>query len=97
MTVTKDAIRDALIKILKQVQTSCGHADADSITATTRPMLDLENFDSNVALPTIELLALELGITIPKDVNIFVSSDGKKKLTVDEAVLVVAQCIAKGA
>jgi len=72
-----------LIQILQQIQAT-SKMPSPAITAATKPIDDLPGFDSKIWPAAISMLADSLGITIPVDENIFVSPDGKHRLTVRE-------------
>jgi hypothetical protein len=86
--VNIEQVTKVLIEILKEDQKTFGHNDGDSITDGTLPHGGLKGFQSDVT-PTIVLrLAKRLGQALGDDVdpvNIFVSSDKRKKLTVRQA------------
>lgn len=73
-----------LIKILEQIQ-AASKQPGPTITASTQPINDLPGFDSKIWPAAISMLAAALGISLPVDENIFVSRDGKRRLTVREA------------
>jgi len=72
----------ALIEeILQQVQTMSGRPPA-TVGGGTVPIGDLQGFDSLNGLEVTILLAERIGYAIPGDVNLFVSEDGRRALTV---------------
>lgn len=77
-----------LVDILKECQRMFGHDDPDSVTPKTRPHGGLKGFQSDVTPTIIRRLAKKLGHPLPEEVdpvNIFVSEDKTRKLTVEEA------------
>ena len=50
-----------------------------------------EGFDSKIWPVAIGILAGEIGIEIPDDVNIFVSEDGETALSIDQVVAAVCK------
>lgn len=72
--------------VLRKIQKDGGYGDADIIVGETVPLDDLDGFDSKLAPVAIKRLARDLGITIPKDRNIFREGgrSSGRKLTIDE-------------
>lgn len=78
----KDDVVRVVVKVLGDLQALSGRA-AGSIGGGTRPVGDLEGFDSlNGVEATIELSG-KLGIDLP-GVNYFVSEEGDRALSVSE-------------
>ena len=86
-------IRDALVAALRRIQELCGYDGQVVITGETKPLSDLEGFDSTLVPPLIDMLCDELGISIARDVNI--CADGRRKLSLDEIVPVVMKAAKK--
>jgi hypothetical protein len=78
-----DDVRSRLINVLKLIQEESGHP-AVEITETSCPVDDLIGFDSKMWPVSMGMLAEELEIEIPLDVNIYLTPDGKRKLTIGE-------------
>lgn len=77
-----------LVDVLKEFQTKMGYDDADAVTPGVKPHGGLKGFQSDITPPIARRVARKLGHPIPDDVdiiNIFVSADKKRKLTVEEA------------
>lgn len=72
-----------VIETVVQVQEDSGRAFA-GIDASTRPLKDVDGFDSLCGLEATELLSASLGIAIPNNRNPFVSEDGNRALSVNE-------------
>ena len=89
----RDTVRRALIAVLEHVQKS-GNYPILTITDTTRPLEDLEGFDSHMGIIATSLLAAALGIPIPVDRNIFRAEGTTRKLTLKEVVDVVVKIAA---
>lgn len=90
MAITEDTVTQKLIEVLRGIQSDSGFEDG-VVTGSTCPLRDLEGFDSLVWPYSIGELADELGEEIPNDVNIFVSKDGRRKLTVEETARAVCE------
>ncbi|MBA2749372.1 MAG: hypothetical protein H0U45_11690 [Tatlockia sp.] len=78
-------ISDKLIEILNMIQES-GDFEKIEITGTTCPIRDMPQFDSQLWITAITILGEELDTAIPDDINIFLSEDGKRHLTIEEIV-----------
>ena len=79
----KQDIVTAVIKTVVQVQELSGRAN-DRIDALTRPLGDVEGFDSLSSLEATVMLSEYLGVTLPDSYNPFISKDGNKALSVGE-------------
>ena len=90
--MTPEAVKENIIKVLKSIQSDSGY-DSDSITDSTCPLRDLQGFDSKVWPYSIGELASELGVDIPDKANIYVSKDGRHKLTIAESAIRVCEII----
>jgi hypothetical protein len=76
-----------LVEIHQHDQWESGQDDADKVTPSCCPLIDLKGFDSLLIPPIIRRLARELGHPLPKGSrvkNIYCSPDGRKKLTIRE-------------
>jgi hypothetical protein len=83
-----DTVIAELINVLKEFQTMLGHDDADCVTSQTRPHGGLKGFQSDLTPTIVRKVAKKLGEPLPDGVdliNIFVSDDKQRKLTVEEA------------
>lgn len=81
--MTLDDVRTRLIDVLKLIQEESGQPEME-ITETTCPVVDLIGFDSKLWPVSMGMLADELDIDIPLNVNIYLTPDGKRKLTIKE-------------
>jgi hypothetical protein len=80
------AVAAALLKVHRDIQDDCGY-DPAAVTPDCRPLDDLPGFDSLLIPGAVRTLARELGSPLPKGTkikNIYVSDDGKRKLTIKE-------------
>jgi len=89
--LTDAQLREALEKVLRQVQITSGR-DCPQIGDATKPIGDLDAFDSLTAVEATVLLELELNCKIA-DGTPFISASGKRALTVAEAVERLAKLI----
>ena len=78
-------IKSSLIKVLKTIQEASGLSCPD-LKGSTKPVGDLEKFDSKVWPVAIGMLASELDITIPLELNIFQKKGTNISLSIDEIV-----------
>lgn len=89
-------VRDQLIDVLQTIQRESGYGEVQ-IGRNTCPLDDLEKFDTKIAPVAITLLANATGIPIPNRKNIFVSKDGRQRLTIDQIVEEVCKLSEEGA
>jgi acyl carrier protein len=83
--LTKTQIRSTIEKVLRQVQAASGRP-CPGITDRTKPIGDLDEFDSLMAVEASVLLEQELNVTLA-DGTPFVSATGRERaLTVAEIV-----------
>ena len=78
-------IRVALVKVLTIIQETSG-AGMPEMTDSLRPLLDLEDFNSEVWPIASGMLQIELAIQIPAKINIFEEPLTKKALSISEIV-----------
>ena len=79
----KQEIVTGVIQTVVQVQKESGRA-IEGIDASTRPLKDVEGFDSLCGLEATVMLSVSLGIAIPDNRNPFISEDGNRALSVNE-------------
>lgn len=84
-----------LIEVLEEIQSDSGY-DGNQIRGTTCPLSNLEGFDSKIWPVAIGMLASTLNTNIPNDKNIFLSKDGKRRLTISESAAMVCAIVNKG-
>ena len=72
-----------LIETVTQVQDVSGRSSA-GIGESTRPVGGVEGFDSLSGLEATIMLSDSLGVELPEDYNPFISSVGKRALSVGE-------------
>ena len=82
-----------VIDAVKQVQERSGRT-VGTIGATTRPLQDMEGFDSHNGLEASVVLSASLGCMIPDEV--FVPKAGRSVLTVEEIADNVSEHITVG-
>ncbi len=83
--MTRDDVKNALIKVLDRVQTTSG-LPTKNLVGTDVPARTLEKFDSTVWPVATSWLAKALDVEIPNDVHVFGTLDGKTVLTIDESI-----------
>ena len=79
-------IAQAFVDVHREIQSTLGH-DASGISSTTCPLTNAPGFRSQLIPNAVRMVASRLGISLPKGFkvkNIYVSPDGKKKLTIAE-------------
>ena len=77
-------VRVKVIGVLQEIQTLSGRGNSP-ITSQTRPIGDLEGFDSLNGEEATVLLEAELGCELKE--NVFITENGRRRaLTVDEIV-----------
>ena len=79
----KQEIITKVIQTVTQVQEVSGRPSV-GIGLSTRPVADVEGFDSLCSVEATVMLAADLGIDVPRDYNPFISEDGKRALAIDE-------------
>jgi len=80
-----ETIEAKLIKVLEGIQAASGEA-CPLLVGETKPLEDLPQFDSKVWPVAIGIVAAELSIDVPDDVNIFRKKDSDEALTITEIV-----------
>lgn len=80
----RDAIREKVIGAIQQIQEASGRASG-AIHPQTKPIEDVEGFDSMSGLEATIALSGSLGCEI-RDNNLFVSGDGRRALSIAEVV-----------
>jgi acyl carrier protein len=85
-------IRAAIEKVLRRVQAAGGRA-CPAITDATKPVGDLDEFDSLMAVEATVLLEAELNVTLAAGTPFVATTGGKRALTVAEIVDRVAEMI----
>ena len=81
----KRKITAAVVQTVAHVQEMSGRPSV-GIDVSTRPVGGVEGFDSLNGVEATVMLSESLGIDIPEDHNPFVSSNGKRALSVSEIV-----------
>ena len=79
----KQEVVTKVIQTVAQVQEASGRSSA-GIGASTRPVRDVEGFDSLSGVEATVMLSESLGVALPEDYNPFISKDGKRALSVGE-------------
>lgn len=81
-------VQSKLVEVLQTIQVASG-LECPVINSSTRPVEDLPQFDSKIWPVAVGMLAAELGVTIPDDVNIFRQEKGRTPLTISESVAMI--------
>jgi hypothetical protein len=89
---TPTEIRTALEKILQQIQ-AAGGRPCPVISDSTKPIGDLEDFDSLLGVEATVLLEQELGCTLAAGTPFMSAKSSPRALTVAEIVVRVAEMI----
>jgi hypothetical protein len=89
--VDNNTIKKALVAVLEEVQAAGGH-ELPSLDDTSKPIGDLDGFDSLLAVEATVLLEGKLGCKLA-DGTPFISADGKKALKLSEIADRVAEMI----
>ena len=79
----KQEVVTKVVQTVAHVQETSGRSSAD-IGASTRPVGGLEGFDSLSGVEATVMLSESLGVELPEDYNPFISTDGKRALSVGE-------------
>ena len=79
----KQEVITKVVRTVSHVQELSGRSSVD-IGASTRPVRDMEGFDSLSGVEATVMLSESLGVDLPDDYNPFVSKDGKRALSVGE-------------
>ncbi len=72
-----------VVQTVTQIQEVSGRS-SDSIGLSTRPVGDVEGFDSLSGVEATVMLSESLGIALPDDYNPFISDDGERTLSIGE-------------
>ena len=87
-------LKGVLIAVLGQIQTDSG-LECPPLTGATKPVENLPEFDSKVWPVATTMLATEIGVTIPNDVNIFVDETTKLPRSLDQTAVFVCDLLKK--
>ena len=81
-----------LIDILSQIQADSG-LECPVLIGATKPIEHLPKFDSKVWPVATTILATEIGVSIPNDMNIFVDETTKLPRSIDETATYVCDLL----
>lgn len=87
-------LKEKLIAVLGQIQVDSG-LECPPLTGTTKPVENIPKFDSKVWPVATTILSIEIGATIPNDVNIFVDETTKLPRSIDETAAFVCELLKK--
>ena len=79
----KQEIVTKVVQTVAHVQDVSGRSST-GIGSSTRPVGGVEGFDSLSGVEATAMLSESLGVDLPEDYNPFISSDGKRALSVGE-------------
>ena len=79
----KQELVNKVVQTVAHVQEVSGRSSA-VIGASTRPVGGVEGFDSLSGVEATVMLSESLGVDLPEEYNPFISSDGKRALSVGE-------------
>lgn len=85
LVMNAEFVEAKLIEVLEGIQADSGEA-CPLIVGETKPIEELPQFDSKVWPVAIGMIAAELNINVPDDVNIFRGEDGANASTISEIV-----------
>ena len=81
----KQEVNTRVVQAVCVVQEMSGRS-AGNIGSGTRPIRDLDGFDSLSGVEATVVLSELLGHELPDDFNPFVSEDGRRALSIDEII-----------
>lgn len=87
-------LKEKLIAVLGQIQADSA-LECPPLTGATKPIESLPKFDSKIWPVATTILAIEIGATIPNDVNIFVDETTKLPRSIDETAIFVCDLLNK--
>ena len=96
LIMEKQEITTKVAQAVARVQQVSGRPSAD-IGASTRPVGGVEGFDSLSGVEATVMLSESLGVELPEDYNPFISTDGKRALSVGEIADTLSTYIEEGA
>ena len=85
-----------VLQTVTQIQEVSGRSSA-GISVSTRPVRDVEGFDSLCGVEATIMLSESLGVALPDDYNPFISDDGERALSVGEIADGLGTYVASGA
>lgn len=83
----KEDVVAKLVEIHRDYQRGGGYDDEDKVQSPTCPLDGLKGFESDFIPEIVRRLARDLGSPLPEGTrvkNIYVSQDGKRKLSIEE-------------
>lgn len=92
----KQLIIDKVVQTVTCVQQMSGRPSTE-IGVSTRPVGGVEGFDSLSGVEATVMLSESLGVELPEDYNPFISTDGKRALSVGEIADTLSTYIKEGA
>ena len=77
--------KSELVKVIQEIQSKSG-LDCPTLTGSTKPLDDVEEFCSKIAILATSKLAKRLKLEIPEKDNVFFDVKSKVKFTLDQTV-----------
>jgi len=77
--------KSELVRVIKEIQSNSG-LNCPELTGSTKPLDDVDEFCSKVAILATSKLAKRLEIDIPVKENVFFDVNSKVNFTLDQAV-----------
>jgi len=93
--IDKNLIQQKIIDVLTQIL-DAGDFQKVRLATDSCPGTELNEFDSQLWVVANTLVGEEIADSIPDNVNIFISEDGKKFLSVSEVAERIAENLEKG-
>ena len=87
-------LKEKLIAVVAQIQ-SDSDLECPPLNGATKPVENIPKFDSKVWPVATTILAMEIGATIPNDVNIFVDETTNLARSIDEIAAFVCTLLKK--
>jgi hypothetical protein len=87
-------VKEKLVAVLVQIQADSG-LECPVLKGATKPVRDIPKFNSKVWPVATTILAIEIGASIPNDVNVFVDEKTKLPRTIDETAAFVCDLVRK--
>ena len=86
-------VKEKLSSVLSQIQAD-SQLTCPPLTGETNPVGDIPEFDSKMWPVAMTLLSMEINVSIPNDVNIFINKNTNQPRSIDEAAAFVCELAA---
>jgi hypothetical protein len=91
----KAAVMAKVVEVVERIQEE-GEFEKTGIDFGSCPVKDVPEFDSQLWIVAIIMIAEELEVTIPDNVNIFLTEDGTESLNIEAIAQKILDCSQKG-